>query len=220
MAGLGPEITVKEALEQTPDLQTKVACCEEERAKAAESTNRLQEICTDDREFGFFLADEANTYRQELSALKSQTRDELRSLRSACDVVAQAGRIKTLADVIAYLENEFEFNAEVTTGGNQVLHADGVVNLLEAEHALLVARCQLSRATTIAALGPIMENEGGRVGLMGGKTEALREAAAGKYLQLIQARQDAREARVRYEARLNLRLAHGGIITSAQTGRK
>ncbi len=71
-------------------------------------------------------------------------------------------------------------------GANRLVLSDAEVNLLEAEHSLLAAQFVLSRISTIAALGPVVAEEEGLVGLVGPKTEMLRESTNTKLFQLQQ----------------------------------
>ncbi len=213
--GLRLEYSPAQAMEAKPNFKAKVTLCEQELAKAVTRTNQTQSACDDDHSMHRFLADESGKLVNEIAKLTEQMRDEYYALRGNFAIDEHIARKEKLTARARYIGGEIEWLVEVRTGANQINHRDAIVNRLESEHALLAARFRLNRITTIAALGPVMESEG-VVGLMGGRTEQLREAVDSKYREVLLARAAAREARQTHQQRLNARVARGGIITSHQ----
>lgn len=210
-----PELTVAEAIEFKPNAEASVRLCQEELAKAAMRVNDAKRVCDSDIAISRFPSSSSVETIKQLAELDVTLRDELYSLREEFAFDEHIARRNRLRDKLSYVTSEYDHLTSKQMGANRLALSDAEVNLLEAEHSLLTAQFVLSRVSTIANLGPVVAEEGGTVGIIGPKTEMLREATNTKLLQLQAARQAAHEARRNYE-RQQAALASRGIITSVQ----
>ena len=177
---------------------------------------RLQGVCADNEEYHRFLNDQLEAAASTLSDLRADMRVESRATREHFAVKDLMGRCRPLADAIEFYNGEIEFLVSVTMGADDVLLHDAVAQGHLADYCRLAAEATLVHLKTVATLGPALEAQGGSLGdlgILGKKTEILRQQAELAYRKHEQALTAAHEARRAYEQRLNARVSKG-ILTA------
>jgi len=212
------------ALERTPDeagrylpvVQEELAESQRELEKAKAESARLKAIVDANAESARFLASKSAALSAERDEMKTNLRNEIYAMRDDCDLEGVSAMLRKKTDAVDFVDAAYSFMVEVKAPADTIVWLDALANQACAEHSEICAAARLSRTRTIIALGPVMESEGGQVGLIGGVTERLREDAQAAYKRIDVARNTAREARLAYDRVQSARVSKG-IITSANT---
>jgi len=213
---LAPELTPEEAQTYLPQAQAQLKEHQRELEKAKAESARLKAIVDANAESARFLASKSAVLSVERDALKAASRDEIFAMRDDCDVEGVSGMLRKKTDAVDFVDGAYSFLVEVKAPADTIIWLDALAQQACAEHSEICAAARLNRTRTIIALGPVMESEGGEIGLIGGVTERLKEDAQAAYKRIDMARNTAREARLAYERVQSARVSKG-IITSANT---
>jgi hypothetical protein len=213
---LAPELTPEEATTYLPLAQAQFAEQTREHEKAKAQTAQCKDVCDQNKDTARFLSSKSATLTAERDELKTASRAELFAMHGDCDVEGVSGMLRKKEDAVNFVDAAYSFLLEVKSPADTIVWLDALANEAEAEHSAICAAAVLSRTRTIAALGPVMQSEGGAIGVIGGATERLREQAKVAYKRIENARNAARDARLAYERTQSARVSKG-IVTSANT---
>jgi hypothetical protein len=213
---LAPELTPDEAGRYLPMAEAEFKERTRELEKARTESARLKAICDGNKETARFLASKSAAPSAERDELKAASRNELFAMHGDCDAEGVSGMLRKKSDALNFVDESYSFMVEVKAPADQIVYLGALANEAEADHSEICAAAVLSRTRTIVALGPVMQSEGGQIGVIGGATERLREQAKVAYKRIESARNAAREARLAYERVQSARVSKG-IVTSANT---
>ncbi len=212
----GPELTPLEAEQYLPVAQAQFAEQTRELEKAKAQSAQCKDVCDQNGQTARFLASKSAALTAERDELKTASRNELFAMHGDCDVEGVSGVLRKKEDAVNFVDAAYSFLLEVKSPADTIVWLDALANEAIAEHGEICAAAVLNRTRTIAALGPVMQSEGGVVGVIGGTTERLKEQAKVAYKRIESARNAARDARLAYERTQSARVSKG-IVTSANT---
>jgi hypothetical protein len=204
MALLRPKVTP----EQAEELLLKVAQRATTLLEAVQAGVDLEAACKskidDNGIFHLFL----NTKIQGLVAAIAQKREELRLELHALRDQFSLDNVRPLAEMesqVSYLTGEMQHLVEVQMGADEVAFYDAADSLAALQYELALSLAKGSYLQTVRTLGPALEAEGGELGIIGGKTSVLSEAAAVALDRAQRATATAREVRRAYDERMAAR---------------
>lgn len=211
---LSPELSSAQAEQHLPVAQGnyKERVAETNAAKVA--TKACLAVCDANGDAARFLRATQGKTSAERDKLKTVLRTELYELRDTCDIGANSSLLRQQSDAIEFLDSSYDFLMTVKEPSDNILYLDALENEARAEHSEASAAAALSRVKTIIALAPVIELEGGDVGLIGAATEALRDQVKVLAKRIEMAADAARNARIAYDRQLSARISRGMITTA------
>ena len=210
---LAPEFSTSEAIQGLPGAQALYQQRVQEHDQAKERAKRLEAVSDTNRETLCFVRSTQESLYGEQKALTSASYTEVYEMRSACDIEGVGSLLRKKKDAIDFVDSAYNYLLQVKEPLDQIARLDSLVDQAIAEHAELAQAAVLSRMRTIAALGPILETEGGEVGIIGKGTERLRSAAQDALKRVESAKEAARDARLAFDRAESARISTGIVTT-------
>lgn len=211
---LGPELTPEEASAYLSVAQAQFEERTRERERAQAEAATCKAIVDGNVDTSRYLASKSAALSAEWNEMKTASRNEIFAMHGGCDAEGVSGMLRAKSNALNFVDESYAFMVEVKSPADQIVYLDALANQAIAEHGEICAAAVIKRIETIILMRPVIESEGGQVGVIGGLTERLRQEAKVAYKRIESARNAARDARLAYE-RLQSSRTSRGIITSA-----